>query len=578
MNNLFLKPFLSNAKKDVYFPYTREKLSERPMFPTYVFDGGAAFFCFDQFGTINSDLLLEKVMDGSLFTYWEREGQFDWCSVFKDFGPIHYTEEWEGHIWLARLYILLIMAQKFQITKDEKYAQAWLKILKSWYQANPYTRYEDCISDKVWQDMQVTWRAINLVHSMFLLGECRSFTRDDWYFLYDLVKLHAEHMYHEGLIHAQDPAPDNHKLQIGTALIMFGVLFPEFFDTTSYIETASKIISDNMHGSIFDDGCNNEDSMSYSHFIARLYLEAELLLKNNGYATIPGCAQSIQKQYEFLYHFSSPTGTTLQFGDSYVMNAMEDISFINSFYPLSFERERTTKLFSSSRMAVLRNQKFDVYVDAMDMTEWHQHYGRPNLIVYAQGRPIIVDSGSINYDRGGLRCHLNSPEGHNVISCEEIPLEDHLTKTKATESLKFADFENNGESQKLVIRNQVCSMDGYSYIWTRTLKLYSDRLEIQDHIKASTMLHFVNRFHLPDARTGYYANFVSYQPLSDDCRTISLRMGSMMEIVTTDSPVEVEYGPCVDENNRMNYTQILIRKHFAKEFTDNTTIRFDQIR
>ena len=72
MHNLFIKPFLADVRGEVYFPYTREKLCERPMFPTYVFDGGAAFFGFDKFGTINSDLLLEKVMDGSLFTYWER--------------------------------------------------------------------------------------------------------------------------------------------------------------------------------------------------------------------------------------------------------------------------------------------------------------------------------------------------------------------------------------------------------------------------------------------------------------------------------------------------------------------------
>ena len=578
MHNLFIKPFLADVRGEVYFPYTREKLCERPMFPTYVFDGGAAFFGFDKFGTISSDLLLGKVMDGSLFTYWERDGEFDWCSIFRDFGPIDYTAEWEGHIWLARLYILLIVAQKFCVTKDEKYAAAWTKILRAWYAANPYTRYEDCISDKVWQDMQVTWRAINLVHSMYLLGECRSFTEEDWQFLYDLVKLHAEHMYSECVIHAQDPAPDNHKLQIGTALIMFGVLFPEFFNTEAYIATASKIISDNMHGSIFEDGCNNEDSMSYSHFIARLYLEAELFLQYNGYPTIPGCAESIQNQYAFLYHFSSPAGNTLQFGDSYVMNAMEDIDFINSFYPLTFERERETRLFSASRMAVLRNEKFDVYVDAMDMTEWHQHYGRPNIIVFADGQPIVIDSGSINYDRGGLRCHLNGPEGHNVICCDEIPLEDHLSKTGASETLRFADYERTESYQKLVITNQVASRDGRFYDWTRTLLLYNDRLEIQDHVRASTMLHFVSRLHLPDARTGYYAPGPLYQPLSADCRTVSLRMGSMMEIITTDAPVDVEYAPCVDENNRMNYAQILLRKHFAKEFSETTVIRFDRIR
>ena len=578
MSNLFLKPFLENARQDVFFPYSREKLSERPIFPTYVFDGGAAFFGFDQFGTIDSDVLAEKVMDGTLFEYWKRDGVFDWCSVFKDFGPIDYTAEWEGHIWLARLYILLMVAQKYCITKDETYAAAWMKILRSWYSANPYTRYENRISDKVWEDMQVTWRAINLVHSMFLLGECRSFSKQDWTFLYDLVRIHAEHMYREGCIHAENPTPDNHKLQIGTALVMFGVLFPEFFDTDAYLKVAGKIITDNMRGSIFEDGCNNEDSMSYSHFIARLYLEAELFLTNNGYPGIPGCAESIRKQYEFLYHFSSPDGMTLQFGDSYVMNATEDIAFVNSVYPLSFSRERTSRLFPASRMAVLHNDRFDIYIDAMDMTEWHQHYGRPTLIAFADGLPVVVDSGSINYDRGGPRCHFNAPEGHNVIECVEIPLEDHLTRTRATETLSFVSYENTEEGQRLVITNEVRSQDGRGYLWTRTLRLYPDRFEILDEVRASTAMHFVSRIHLPDARTGYYATGPLYQPLSDDCRTVSLRRSSVMETVRTDLPVEVEYAPCVDIRNRMNYTQVLVRKHFAKAFTETTEFRCERIR
>lgn len=426
--------------------------------------------------------------------------------------------------------------------------------------------------------MQVTWRAINLVHSMFLLGENQSFTEEDWTFLYDLVKLHAEHMYQEGLIHAQDPAPDNHKLQIGTALIMFATLFPELFNSEAYIATASKVVSDNMKNSIFADGCNNEDSMSYSHFIARLYLEAELYLKKNGYSTIPGCAETIQKQYEFLYHFASPAGKTLQIGDSYAMDAWADVEFVNSFYPLAFSRERSTRLFESSRMAVLRNERFDVYVDAMNMTEWHQHYGRPTIIIYADGKQLLVDSGSINYDRGGLRCHLNGAEGHNVISCNEIPLDDHLKKTQATENLSFELFEHFDGGQRLVITNKVTSLDGRWYLWRRTIVLEDDHVEIQDHVDASTELHFVSRMHLPNARTGYYTPYPPYQPLFDDAKTVALRFGSMMETVTADAPFEVEFFPCVDEKNRMNYSQVLVRKHFAKKFSETTLFRYDKLR
>ena len=42
MNNEFRCPYLGKDDFIKYFPYTREKLIERAIFPTYMFDTGAA--------------------------------------------------------------------------------------------------------------------------------------------------------------------------------------------------------------------------------------------------------------------------------------------------------------------------------------------------------------------------------------------------------------------------------------------------------------------------------------------------------------------------------------------------------
>ena len=46
MNNIYHRPYLEQGKI-TYFPYSREKLLEKPIFPAYVFDGGAFFFLND---------------------------------------------------------------------------------------------------------------------------------------------------------------------------------------------------------------------------------------------------------------------------------------------------------------------------------------------------------------------------------------------------------------------------------------------------------------------------------------------------------------------------------------------------
>ncbi len=564
MNNEFFKPYLDGEK--VYFCYNREDFIKRPVFPTIVFDGGAFFFANDHFKTTDGDILLEKVMDGSVFDYWKRDGKLQWDGIYWDFRPIGYPSEWEGHIWLNRLYILLPVAHAYLKTKDEKYAEKWLEILKNFAENVPYTTYEGRPGDLLWRDMQVTWRTITLMYSIFMLGENKSFTKEDWAFVYDMVKLHGNHMTKEARKHEEKPGPDNHILQIGTALTMLATLFPEFFDREEVLKVAKRLISFNMETSIFSDGCNNEDSLSYSHFIARLYLEAELLLKNNNLPEIENLHKSVQKQYEFLYKFSSPDGKTLQIGDSYALDAVGDVEFINSFYPLDFKRERKTCLFEGSRMAVLKNGDFSVYVDAMDMDEWHQHLGRPHFLAYYKNQPLVIDSGSVNYDRGYIRRHLNSEKSHNVVYAEEIP----LTKRPSNEKLTVKNFEDKDDVKILEIENEV-SGENKGYNWVRRFELYADRLEITDTVKASEKLNFVSKLFLPDCRVGYTA------PRERFLKEEKLRFGSYMEIVSTDSLFEVEYTPCVDTNNKMNYAQSLVRRFETDAFCEKTVIRFDKI-
>lgn len=572
MDNIFYKPYIENTK-EAHFCYSREVLKNRPIYPTYVLDGGGFFFVNDEFGTQNSDEWAEKIMDGSFFEYWTRNGEFDWSAVFKDYIVDNYTPEFEGSIWINRLYILLPLAQKYMITNEDKYAIKWLEIFTSWVKNNPYTDYSDRPKDLIWENMQVSTRIINIVHSLFMLGDCKLFTKNDMQMIYESIRTHGAELIRELKKKAETDAPDNHVLQMADASIMLAVLFPEFFDSEDFINIANKVVKDNIRNSIFADGCNNEDSITYSHFIARLYLECELFLTNNGRKGINGCKESIQKQYDFLYHFASPEGNTLQIGDSYSRSAFDDIDFVNGFYPLSFDRTLKTHIFYPSKMAVLRNKNYSVYVDAMDMVEWHQHFGRPNIIVYYKSTPVVVDSGGTNYDRGIFFKKMHSAGSHNVIDCKDIK----LTVAPSIEKLEFVSFDEKDGIQTLVIKNTV-STDGIEFIWLRTLALSEEKLEITDSVTANRKMNFENIIHTKGCRTGYNAFWATLQPVNKDFTELNLRYKSRMATVRTDSPFELSFEPCLDENNKQNYTQVITRKHFAKEFTDRTTVSGREIR
>ena len=85
MNDIFFKPHLSDDRSLLHFPYSREDLNHRPIFPTYIFDGGASLFVLDAFGTNNSDVLLQKILSGELYQYWYLDGEFRWDAVYQKF-------------------------------------------------------------------------------------------------------------------------------------------------------------------------------------------------------------------------------------------------------------------------------------------------------------------------------------------------------------------------------------------------------------------------------------------------------------------------------------------------------------
>ncbi len=77
---LFIKPYskeLFCVESQCHYAYPRENLIKDNIFPFLVFDGGASLMCYDRFGTIDGDHLLELTMSGRLFDEFKKDGVFN---------------------------------------------------------------------------------------------------------------------------------------------------------------------------------------------------------------------------------------------------------------------------------------------------------------------------------------------------------------------------------------------------------------------------------------------------------------------------------------------------------------------
>ena len=545
----YVKPYIDEfygAEKECYFHYNRDEAE--PIIPYFVMDGGAAMFMRDRLHIEDSNTLLDKVMSGEFFKLWHMNGRFDWDTVFKI--PEQKTmRNYEWHIFLQRLYILMPLAVSFYKTGDKIYADKFFELLTDWMEKHPYEAFDSSVSyfqtGFYWRDMQVAWRTMSLCISVFFLE--KAFDQEKWKFIYDTIKLHANHLYEEALAHEIKGDAQNHVLQVGTVLIYVGTLFLEFKNASEYIRLGKIIVKQNLDKAIFPDGGSDEDSPSYSHFIARLYFDAYMLLKNNGYEAIEDVKESVQKQYELAYQFSRVNGKTVPFNDCYIMNAHNDIKIIESVSDIKVSWQKKSVLFKDSKLAVLRCGDYEVFVDAMKHTAWHQHAGRPNFTAYYRGKPIVIDSGCPNYDRESLRNNLASVSGHNAVYTKEGVF---MSDREVQEDLKITEFVEN---EKITVEGTIKAKNT-EYFVKRTIFISENGIKVKDYAKSEKEYTYKLDMHLCDKR---YKNIE---------KGIKQLLGEHVLFLTCSEPHTVEMRPCMNDEGYIDVSVVVSTEQKTKEF------------
>jgi hypothetical protein len=467
------------------------------IFPLFVLDGGAFFSTADRLGGAGGRHFMEALEDGSLLRPWLVGGRLVWDRVYDQTHGSKCQTLLEQHVWLNRLYFLLPIAQRFFQTSEEKWAKLWFGYFSDWVRANPYT--DSGLPDArlrtkyTWFDMQITWRLLVMIHSVRLLGGSSFMKRRQWRLVYEAIDLHSRCLYKEASVSfANQTGHGNHFLQHGTALIYTGVLFPELPGAEDFIALGRKIVKEQLDREILPDGGSIEGSPSYSHFIARLYVDAYLLLKDNKLPAIPGLKRGILRQYRHLAAMASPKGLTLQVSDSYSMDAAQDLAIVRRVFPLPKSYPVRSVCFGDSRMVVLRGRAVSAYVDAMPDESHHIHPGKPNVLVYAGDEPVLIDSGCSSYDRELWQSWYRTEAAHNVLTVR--PVAAKLNKTGGPPPVSTITIKSYSPN-KTVIEHRV-EADGWSYTWLRAVAIADREVTIQDKVTSSVAVDVSQYLHL----------------------------------------------------------------------------------
>ena len=562
--NDYIKPYAKEffgVENICHYPYMREELVKNKIFPYFVLDGGAFNIMNDRLGTTDSDKILELTLSGKLFEMFRHKGAFNWESSFEYTKNTDFRKKYEWQIWPQRLYFTIPLAHKFLQTGNRKYADAWLTIIKEWDKAHPYQEFNPEINyldtDMVWRDMQVGWRTMSLLHGLFMLNDA-PFSKEDWKYLYNFAALHTKHLYTEALDRLARNHAQNHVLQIGVVLLFAVCMFPEFENTKEMTKIGLDTVRMNLEKAIFDDGGSDEDSPSYSHFIARLYLEALLLIEQNGLAPIPNLRQSVKKQYEWLYNCMTPTGTTLQLSDSYSLNVKEDIEVASKLIDIDFDKTLKSVYYPDSHIVILRFDEHVIFIDAASFPGPHHHAG-PQIISYYKNKPVLIDTGVCNYDRWEMYYYLHDFKAHNLVYNDNYDAFD----CKVTPSFTEVDLENG----TVVLKTEVIHKNGEKYIWTRKIKATQNSLCISDKAETDTEMPFNSRL--------FFAKNDVYFP-EDNKNRMQLLQEDFLMTLDSKKQVKLELAPVMNNKNKLEYAVICESCDTTDEFSNEIAISFTQ--
>lgn len=178
-------------------------------------------------------------------------------------------------VWeLNRHTCLLRLAQAYRLTADERYAEAMLRLLRSWM-----AQERPGVGINWTSSLEVAIRSVNWCWSWMLTRTSPGWTESVLrQFLWQLSH-HARHVYRFDSVHH---SPNTHLLGEAVGLMYVGRVFPVLRRSDEWLRRGRAILASEFRHQILPDGFHFERSTGYHRYALEAYLHACLLERASG--------------------------------------------------------------------------------------------------------------------------------------------------------------------------------------------------------------------------------------------------------------------------------------------------------
>jgi heparinase II/III-like protein len=326
-------------------------------------------------------------------------------------------------IWeLNRHQHLVLLAQAFIFTGDDRYLKEIWSELESWFAANPFHRGINWSST-----LEVAFRALSWVWIDHLTRDGMPLALRDRFL--NQLYLHGRHLENNLSFYF---SPNTHLLGEAVGLHALGFLYPSFPGAGRWQQLGGKVVTEQMHRQVRDDGSHFEQSTYYHVYALDMFLFHQILAEQG-----PWYRDKLRRMAEYLHALLGPAHTLPFLGDddggrffhpfgardefgratlatcSVVLNRPEWLFApmdlhphavwwlgIQSLEPEPLQAGRASRLFPDAGIAVMTAGDRRIVADAGPFGPWgsgHSHSDTLSLVVQAGAEDILIDPGTYTY-------------------------------------------------------------------------------------------------------------------------------------------------------------------------------------
>jgi len=331
------------------------------------------------------------------------------------------------------------LGEAYWLTEERRYAEGFERTMLDWLSACPQPRHEWWMKPgHPWHGLTVTGRLSTLRGNFRYFGGSADLQDDTLIALFRAVGDFCRYL------HAIEVrvrvVSSNHQLHHSNALLHAALAFPEFLEADAWRDMAISLFVAHLDRTVYPDGTHIEVCPGYHTGALHEFASTLQICREQGIELPEWYPGKLEKMWDFIEALTKPDGTVPALGDAGRPHAgglfREGAALFDrpDFEYLADRDKGAAPEFTSIRLPHANYMMMrtgwtpeDLYLlldcapfHAAQFASGHSHADPLNIIVYAYGRTLIIDPGSLGYDHPQHIPYVLRTYAHNAMAVDGI--------------------------------------------------------------------------------------------------------------------------------------------------------------